>query len=304
MTGYELLDSGGQAKLERIGGHLVQRPTPAAIWRPQRGNKYWAKGASICQRTRDGGGKWEHASGDPGNLTAHWEGPVAACDFRLRFTGFGHCGMFPEQSPVWAWLQQQVADKQQELGDEPVRIANLFAYTGCGSLAMAAAGAEVFHVDSAKGILNWTKENIAANKNLKGSIRCLHEDARAFFRFSAKRGFKYHGLVMDPPAWGHGKAKETWTIEQDLMELLELAASCLHPGGFLHLSCYTPASKNPPSSPASAKSPNGPPSNTANFYWRTALQMMSANCQQGFMPAARGFNNQTPSDFVLILLFS
>lgn len=236
--GYQLVDSGNGAKLERIGDHLVQRPTPAAIWHPRLTPAAWDVAPSRCQRTRDGGGVWEHRAGDPGTLWAQWPGPVASCRFRLGFTGFGHCGMFPEQSPVWGWLQQEIQRLVQQ-GERP-RIANLFAYTGCGSVAMAASGAEVFHVDSAKGILQWAKDNVQANPDMPGTVKMIHEDARAFLRFSQKRGFRYHGLVMDPPAWGHGKSKETWVIEQDLMELLQLSVACLEEGGFLHLSCHTP----------------------------------------------------------------
>ncbi|TVR07607.1 MAG: hypothetical protein EA401_14785 [Planctomycetota bacterium] len=234
FPGYQLLDSGNAAKLERIGEHVVQRPTPQAIWQPACEEHYWQQASSICERGRDGGGSWQHRHGVPGELWAQWSGPHATCHFRLGFTGFGHCGMFPEQAPVWAWLQERVQ------GLAAPRIANLFAYTGCGSIALAAAGAQVFHVDSAKGILQWCQDNIAANPEMTGSVRCVHEDARAFLRFARKRGFRYHGIVMDPPAWGHGKGKERWTIESDLQELLRLAADVLEPDGFIHLSCHTP----------------------------------------------------------------
>ncbi|TVR42014.1 MAG: oxidoreductase [Planctomycetota bacterium] len=240
FPGYELLDSGQQTKLERIGGHLVERPSPQAIWRRRLSAESWEEVHSRCLRSRDGGGFWEYLRGEPGDLWAEWSGPVATCRFRLGFTGFGHCGMFPEQAPVWAWLQQRVQQLSVAGQGERPRLANLFAYTGCGSVAMAAAGAEVFHVDSAKGILSWAEDNVRSNPQLPGSVRCIHEDARAFLRFGLKRGFRYHGIVMDPPAWGHGKGKETWTIDSDLMELLDLAVACLEPGGFLHCSCHSP----------------------------------------------------------------
>ncbi|NRA38597.1 MAG: class I SAM-dependent methyltransferase [Planctomycetes bacterium] len=218
---YQLLDSGDGDKLERIGGYMVQRPCPQAIWSRQLSADEWKKAQSVCHRQKDGGGQWEHPTGEPKNLQASWQGigVERALNFSLRFTAFGHCGVFFEQAIIWQRLFDAVVAFKEQLGRTP-KMVNLFAYTGCASIVMAAAGAEVFHVDSAKGVLNWGKESLALNSDIAGSIKWIHDDARSFVQFSQKREFMYDGILVDPPSWGHGVKKEKWDFGDDIASFI------------------------------------------------------------------------------------
>ncbi len=236
---YALLDSGNGDKLERIGDYIVQRPCPQAIWAKQQGPKAWAKAQSVCQRTPDGGGYWEHPNKKEPTLTLAWPLADQALKFEARFTSFGHCGIFFEQTAVWQELYKRTVDLKQRLGRAP-KMVNLFGYTGCASLAMAAAGAEVFHVDSAKGVLSWGKSNAALNPWISGSVRWIHDDIRSFLQFSEKREFSYDGILVDPPSWGHGNKKQKWDFGDDIAELMRLMLSVIDPAhGFCLLSSHT-----------------------------------------------------------------
>lgn len=240
LAGYRLLDSGGGRKLEEVAGRLIDRPSAAALWPPRSGAVRWRAAESVCERHRDGAGSWRHRGGEPRNLALTWQGPVGpGCCFALRLTGFGHCGIFPEQAPVWSWAQERIAHLAARLG-RPPRVANCFAYTGGGSLAAAAAGAEVFHVDSAKGVLAWGREHRLLGASA-GRVRWIHDDVRAFAAFGQRRGFRYDLVFLDPPAWGHGPGKEQWQLEEDLTSLLGALVDLLEPGhGAIHCTCHTP----------------------------------------------------------------
>lgn len=236
---YELLDSGLGRKLEIISGIKVVRPSPQAIWKPRLEDSEWNKAISNCLRTKDGGGKWEHKKEPNPNLTLPFEIDGKKLQFRLKFTSFGHCGVFFEQIPVWVWLYQEVKTLKEKLG-RPPKVVNLFGYTGCASLVMAAAGAEVFHVDSSKGVLEWGKESQALSKLDPKSIRWVQEDAQEFLRHSFKKNFVYDGILADPPSWGHGVKKEVWDFEKHIHLLVELMLSALQKqNSFLFLSSHT-----------------------------------------------------------------
>ena len=240
---YELIDSGLGDKLERIGNYYVQRPCPQAIWARQRPQKDWQQAQSVCHRNADGGGYWEHPPVKGKNKEPRFDiaWPVAgeALRFQVRFTSFGHCGIFFEQSSIWQLLFERTKALAERLGRAP-KMANLFGYTGCASLVMAAAGAEVFHVDSAKGVLNWGKENQQLNPWLSGSVRWIHDDVRSFLQFSEKRGFAYDGILVDPPSWGHGTKKQKWNFDEDIAELVSLLLACTNKEqGFCLLSSHT-----------------------------------------------------------------
>ena len=236
---YDLIDSGLGRKLETIAGVLVTRPSPQAIWKPIRKEPEWLKATSNCIRTKDGGGKWEHKKEPPKDLFFPFEIDNHKLQFRLKFTSFGHCGIFFEQIPVWNWLYQEVKTLKNKLGRQP-KVINLFGYTGCASLVMAAAGAEVFHVDSAKGVLEWGKENQAASKLDPKAIRWVQEDAQEFLKHSFKKGFTYDGILADPPSWGHGVKKEMWDFEKHISVLSELLLSVLNKNdSFLFLTSHT-----------------------------------------------------------------
>lgn len=235
LPGYRLLDSGAGAKLEEIAGCRVVRPSVQAIWQRRLPAKVWDQAPSICQRTSDGGGTWEHRQGDPGERLLPWSGPHGDITALLRFTSFGHCGAFFEQVSLWAWLQELV-----HAAGPGCKAANLFGYTGCASLAMAAAGAAVYHVDSAKGVLAWGKASQQASGLAKPAITWIHDDVRAFINFSCKRGFTYQVIYLDPPAWGHGTGKQKWTFEEHLVPLIAGVVEVLAPDGVVIISHHTP----------------------------------------------------------------
>ena len=236
---YELLDSGLGRKLEIIAGLKVNRPSPQAIWKPILKDTEWNSAGSNVIRTKDGGGKWEHKKGEPTNLSFPFEIDGKKLQFKLKFTSFGHCGIFFEQIPVWQWLYSEVKLLKQKLGRAP-KVVNLFGYTGCASLVMAAAGAEVFHVDSSKGVLDWGKESQKLSRLPEESIRWVQGDAQEFLRHSFKKKFTYDGILADPPSWGHGVKKEVWDFEKHIHLLVELILSDLNrDNSFLFLSCHT-----------------------------------------------------------------
>lgn len=236
---YQLLDSGLGRKLEIIAGIRVNRASPQAIWKPQLKDAEWNTATSNVIRTKDGGGKWEHKKEPSPDLTFPFAIGGRTLQFRLKFTSFGHCGIFFEQIPVWEWLYEEVKTLKEKLGRAP-KIVNLFGYTGCASIVMAAAGAEVFHVDSSKGVLDWGKESQALSKLPEGSIRWVQGDAQEFIRHSFKKNFNYDGILADPPSWGHGVKKEVWDFEKHIHLLVEGMLNVLQQhNSFLFLTSHT-----------------------------------------------------------------
>lgn len=216
IPGYALIDSGFGKKLEIISGVTVERPSPQAIWAPRLNEAEWKKATSVCIRKADGGGTWKHrADKEPQNLMIEWE----QLKFKLKFTSFGHCGVFFEQAAVWESLVTESKRLEAELG-RPLKFLNLFGYTGCASLAVLSTGAEVFHVDSSKGVLSWGKENVEASRLDGKKIKFVQEDVKAFVKHSLRKGFKYDGILADPPSWGHGANKEVWEFDQMIHELI------------------------------------------------------------------------------------
>lgn len=239
LAHYQLLDSGLGRKLEIISNLRVNRPSPQAIWRPSLKDTDWALASSNVIRTKDGGGKWEHKKEPSPNLTFPFEIDGRTLQFRLKFTSFGHCGVFFEQIPVWQWLYQEVKFLKGKLG-RPPKVVNLFGYTGCASIVMAAAGAEVFHVDSSKGVLDWGKESQALSKVSDANIRWVQGDAQEFIRHSFKKTFTYDGVLADPPSWGHGVKKEVWDFEKHIHLLVDGILNVLNrDNSFLFLSSHT-----------------------------------------------------------------
>jgi 23S rRNA (cytosine1962-C5)-methyltransferase len=216
IPGYQLLDSGFGKKLEIIAGVTVERPSPQAIWAPKLNEQEWKKATSVCIRKSDGGGTWKHrADKEPKDLMIEWE----ELKFKLKFTSFGHCGVFFEQQAVWNTLLNETRALEKELG-RPIKFLNLFGYTGCASLAVLKTGAEVFHVDSSKGVLTWGRENAEASKLDTKKIKFIQEDVKNFVKHSLRKGFKYDAILADPPSWGHGANKEVWEFDQMIHELI------------------------------------------------------------------------------------
>ncbi len=230
---YEALDAGDGEKLERWGDVLLRRPDPQTIW-PKADPKLWEKADAWYHRADTGGGHWEFFR----RLPERWTVGVEGLTFYVRPTGFKHTGLFPEQAANWAWMAERVRARA-ERGLE-TRVLNLFAYTGGATLACAAAGARVTHVDAAKGMVLWAKENRDLSRVPEERTRFIVEDAKAFVRRELRRGSRYDGVLMDPPSYGRGPGGEVWKLEDELYGLVELCAQALSDQpDFLLLNGYT-----------------------------------------------------------------
>lgn len=225
---YELLDSGNGRKLERFGKVITDRPDTQAIWSPLQPELWTTATAKFAL----GGSKDDKWSLSP-DLMVNWEVKFHDLTFNLRFTSFKHVGLFPEHASQWEWIMEKVADME-----EP-SILNLFGYTGAATLAAVKAGAKVTHVDSSKQSVEWASDN-AKSSGIEDGIRWIVDDAAAFVKREVKRGTKYEGIVLDPPAFGRGSKGQVWHIEDDLMPLLRDLKEILSdkPGSFILLSGY------------------------------------------------------------------
>jgi 23S rRNA (cytosine1962-C5)-methyltransferase len=225
---YSLLDAGDGMKLERWADWILARPDPQALWPPAGPWKGWH---AWYHRSAQGGGAWEKRAELPHEWTVAWEG----LRFRVRPTDFKHTGLFPEQAANWGWLMGQAAGAGRRL-----KVLNLFAYTGAATVALAKAGAEVAHVDAAKGMVAWARENAALNGLKEAPIRWLVDDCQKFVDREIRRGALYDGLVLDPPSYGRGREGEAWKLEKHLWPLLKSCARLMSPQArFVLLNTYT-----------------------------------------------------------------
>ena len=234
---YQLLDCGGQARLERFGPVILQRPSPASLWRrrfPQR----WKEVHAVYHRSPEGGGDWERRS----PFAEPWWIELAGIKLRLQTTGFGHLGLFPEQAPFWEWIRRRCARSPR-----PLKVLNLFAYTGGSSIAAAQGAAEVTHCDASRGIVQWASENARANgfgaedESSGGRIRWIVDDAAAFAAREIKRGHRYDAVILDPPSFGRGPKGQVWKLEADLPVFLTRVGELLtDEPAFVLLSAHTP----------------------------------------------------------------
>ncbi|MBQ6505954.1 MAG: class I SAM-dependent methyltransferase [Clostridia bacterium] len=215
---YEVLDTGDGEKLERWGDVILRRPDPQTIW-PKADPQMWEKADAVYHRSEKGGGQWEFRKTLPERWTLRWEDLV----FYVRPTGFKHTGLFPEQEANWRWMGKIL----RESGRTDVRVLNLFGYTGGATVACAAAGARVTHVDAAKGMVQWAKENRQLSGLPETSCRWIVEDALAFVRREIRRGNRYDGILMDPPSYGRGPSGEVWKLENELYGLVETCSQAL-----------------------------------------------------------------------------
>ena len=215
---YEVLDTGGGEKLERWGDIILRRPDPQTIW-PRTDERLWKKADAWYHRSDRGGGSWEFNRA----LPDRWTVSHGDLKFYVRPTGFKHTGLFPEQAANWIWM----ADRIRESGRKDVRVLNLFGYTGGATLACAAAGAHVTHVDAAKGMVQWAKENRELSRIPETSCRWIVEDAGRFVQREIRRGNTYDGILMDPPSYGRGPGGEVWKLENELFGLVDLCAQVL-----------------------------------------------------------------------------
>lgn len=226
---YELLDSGDGRKLERFGEVVTDRPETQALW-SKRKPELWKTADAVFNFVGQEG-KWKVKS----NITIDWNIRFKGCKFKLQRTAFKHVGLFPEHASQWEWLMSEI----EGFVKRP-KILNLFGYTGAASITAAKAGAEVTHVDASKQSVEWAKENMLASDLPKDTIKWVIEDALAYVRREARRGNKYEGILLDPPAFGRGTKGQVWRIENDLTELLKVIKEILSdkPGSFVLLSGY------------------------------------------------------------------
>lgn len=224
---YEILDAGNGNKLERWGQVRLLRPDPQAVWpmaEPRGVDARYIRSAS-------GGGHWEYAKALPESWTIQYRDLT----FQVRPTGFKHTGLFPEQAVNWDWMRGLV-----KKGPKPFRALNLFAYTGGATCALAAAGAEVVHVDAAKGMVAWAKENLALCGLGDKPVRFIVDDAMKFVLREQRRGRQYEGILMDPPSYGRGPGGEMWKIEESLYPLVAECCKLLSPEArFFLINSYT-----------------------------------------------------------------
>lgn len=227
---YELLDTSDGERLERWGKLILIRPDPQIIWNGTAKHPLWKKADGIYRRSSTGGGKWVK-----NDLPESWNISYGKLRFVLRPMGFKHTGLFPEQAANWDWFSDLI-----RRANRPVKVLNLFAYTGGATVAAAAAGASVVHVDAAKGMVAQAKENAALSGLADAPIRYLVDDCKKFVEREIRRGNKYDGIIMDPPSYGRGPGGEVWKLEESLDELLTLTAQLLsdHPLFFL-INSYT-----------------------------------------------------------------
>ncbi len=232
---YELLDSGRFTKLERFGKYVLNRPEPQAVWDRTLSDKEWKQTAHVeFVPQSSSSGEWKKLRDMPDRWHIAYDHAGLILKFRLGLTSFKHVGIFPEQAANWDFIYSAV--KKMPV-DKP-KVLNLFAYTGGSSLAARAAGADITHLDSIKQVVTWARENM----ELSGlsDIRWLVEDAMTFVKREIKRGKKYSGIILDPPAFGHGPNGENWKLEDEINEMMTMVAELLEPAAhFLVLNTYS-----------------------------------------------------------------
>ena len=214
---YQLLDTSSGERLERWGDYILIRPDPQVIWNTPRTLKEWEKKNGHYHRSRQGGGQWEFF-----HLPKQWSIQYKNLTFHLKPFHFKHTGLFPEQAVNWDWFSDKIRQEKR-----PLRVLNLFAYTGGATLAAAKAGAAVTHVDASKGMVGWAKENAAASGLNGAPIRWLVDDCVKFVEREIRRGSRYDGIILDPPSYGRGPKGEVWKIEQSVYPLIRLTAQIL-----------------------------------------------------------------------------
>lgn len=232
---YEILDAGSKEKLERWNTTVLRRPDPVAIW-PIEDESEWKKADAVYHRSRKGGGSWEYKK----PLKDSWTVAYKDLRFKITPTGFKHTGLFPEQAANWDFIMKTIRDAKKE-SDAPIRVLNLFAYTGGATMAASKAGAdEVVHLDASKGINAWAKENMELNHLQDKKIRFLVEDALKFIKREQRRGRTYQAIIMDPPSYGRGPDGEVWKLEDSIYELLYEAQKLLADDAlFMIVNMYT-----------------------------------------------------------------
>jgi 23S rRNA (cytosine1962-C5)-methyltransferase len=231
---YQLIDSGNGKKLERFGSYTLCRPCSQAVWAPILPQHVWASADASFDRTEKKG--WEYKIKFPDE----WVLDTKHIRFLLRTTDFGHLGIFAEQLPFWSWIRSTILTAKEKRNSPP-KVLNLFAYSGGSSLAASLGGAQVCHVDAAKGMVDWARENAKLNGLEKAPIRWIVDDALKFLIREAKRGVQYDAIILDPPTFGRGAKGEIFKIEEQISPLLEAIKALLSDAPlFILFSCHTP----------------------------------------------------------------
>ena len=214
---YEVIDCSGGEKLERWGKYILVRPDPQVIWDTDKKAPQWRKMNGHYHRSSKGGGEWEFFS-----LPEQWSINYKGLTFQLKPFSFKHTGLFPEQAANWDWFGEKIKN-----AGRPVKVLNLFAYTGGATLAAAKAGASVTHVDASKGMVAWAKENAKSSGLEDAPIRWIVDDCVKFVEREIRRGNHYDAIIMDPPSYGRGPKGEIWKIEDAIYPLVKLCAKLL-----------------------------------------------------------------------------
>ena len=226
---YELCDASDGERLEKWAGYVLRRPDPQIIWKNEKRTPLWKKADAVYTR-EGGGGSWTRL-----DVPASWTVSYGDLKFKIKPMGFKHTGLFPEQAVNWDWFSDLI-----KKANRPVRVLNLFAYTGGATMAAAAAGAVVFHVDAAKNMVAQAKENAALSGLSDAPIRYFVDDCTRFLQYAQKKGIKYDAIIMDPPSYGRGPSGEVWKLEDSIADFVELAASVLSDDPlFFLLNSYT-----------------------------------------------------------------
>ena len=227
---YRLIDASDGEKLESWGGVRLVRPDPQVIWKTPKGQG-WKNADAVYHRSQRGGGEWEYKK----KLPESWTVSYRELSFIIRPTGFKHTGLFPEQAVNWDLMDGLIKN-----AGRPINVLNMFAYTGGATLACAAAGASVCHVDASKGMVQWARENAAKSGLSDKPVRWIVDDCEKFVEREIRRGKKYDAVIMDPPSYGRGPSGEVWKLEDSIYELVKLTCGVLSDNPlFFLLNSYT-----------------------------------------------------------------
>lgn len=219
---YEVIDTSDSEKLERWGNYLLVRPDPQVIWNTEKKVRGWKEKNAHYHRSSKGGGEWEFI-----NLPKQWQIHYKELTFNLQPFSFKHTGLFPEQAANWDWFSDKIKEAKNKDANRPIRVLNLFAYTGGATLAAAKAGAQVTHVDASKGMVTWAKENASSSGLGEASIRYIVDDCVKFVEREIRRGSQYDAIIMDPPSYGRGPKGEIWKIEESIHPFVQLCTKVL-----------------------------------------------------------------------------
>lgn len=234
---YTIIDAGNGEKLEKWGKVVLRRPDPQALWNSENKSNLWERSDGHYHRSSKGGGQWEFKK----NIPESWQVSYDDLTFNIRPTGFKHTGLFPEQAANWDWIKEKI-----QKSNRPIKVLNLFAYTGGATCAAAKAGAvEVCHVDASKGMVSWAKDNAHSSGLENNKIRYIVDDVFKFIEREIRRGNRYDAVIMDPPSYGRGPKGEIWKLEEELYKLLNLTKDVLSDDPlFILVNSYTTGFSN------------------------------------------------------------